>query len=119
MTVQYIEQAGRRVFAVLPIDEWDALQERMEELQDIADAEAARCTESFPAALADRLLAGDDHPLKVWREYRGLTLQALADRCGVTRQILSMIEHAKTKRSADLLAKLAAALGCDMDDLHN
>jgi len=30
----------------------------------------------------------------------------------------SVPEHAKANPSADLLAKLAAALGCDMDDLH-
>jgi hypothetical protein len=29
-----------------------------------------------------------------------------------------MIEHAKAKPSTDLLAKLAAVLGCAMDDLH-
>ena len=67
--------------------------------------------------LADRLLAGVN-PLKAWREYRQLTLQALAERCDVTRQMLSMIEHGKAKTSADLLAKLAAALQCDMDDIH-
>jgi transcriptional regulator with XRE-family HTH domain len=38
--------------------------------------------------------------------------------CGVTRQMLAMIEHGKAKPSADLLSKLAGTLGCDMDDLH-
>jgi hypothetical protein len=33
--------------------------------------------------------------------------------------MLSMVEHAKAKPSTDLLAKLAAVLGCDMDDLHS
>lgn len=32
--------------------------------------------------------------------------------------MMSMIERAKTKPSADLLGKLAGGLGCDMDDLH-
>jgi transcriptional regulator with XRE-family HTH domain len=45
-------------------------------------------------------------------------VQSLFGGCGITRQMLSMVEHAKAKPSTDLLAKLAAALGCDMDDLH-
>ncbi|MDP2195400.1 MAG: helix-turn-helix transcriptional regulator [Rhodocyclaceae bacterium] len=86
-------------------------------MQDIADAKSAQATESLPVEFADRLLAGDN-PLRVWRDHRGLTLQALAVQCGVTRQMLSMIEHGKANASADLLHKLAVALGCDMDDLH-
>jgi transcriptional regulator with XRE-family HTH domain len=32
--------------------------------------------------------------------------------------MLSMIENGKANPSAELLAKLAGALDCDMDDLH-
>ena len=117
MNAQIIEMNGAPAFAVVPLAEWNALLARLENLQDIAEAKSALETETFPAAFADRLLAGEA-PLSVWRNYRGLTLQALAERCGVTRQMLSMIEHGKAKPSADLLAKLAAALKCDMDDLH-
>ena len=117
MSAQIIEHNGHPAFAVVPIAEWTELQMRLEVLQDIADAKSSRDAETFPVELADRLLAGES-PLKVWRDYRGLTLQTLAERCGVTRQMLSMVEHAKAKPSTDLLAKLAAVLGCDMDDLH-
>lgn len=117
MSAQFIELNGVPAFAVVPLAEWNALLARLEDLQDVADAKAAREAETFPAELTDRLLAGEA-PLRVWREHRGLTLQALAERCGVTRQMLSMIEHVKARPSADLLGKLAGALGCDMDDLH-
>ena len=117
MSAQIIEMNGAPAFAVVPVAEWSALLERLENLQDIADAKHAQCAESFPAELAERLLSGEV-PLKVWREYRKLTLQALAVQCGVTRQMLSMVERGKAKPSADLLAKLAAVLGCDMDDIH-
>jgi DNA-binding XRE family transcriptional regulator len=116
MNTQFIEINGAPAFAVVPVAEWNALLARLENLQDIADAKAAVAAETFPAEFADRLLAGEN-PLRVWREYRGLTLQALAEICGVTRQMLSMTERGKTKPSTELLAKLAAALGCDMDDL--
>ncbi|OYY94021.1 MAG: XRE family transcriptional regulator [Hydrogenophilales bacterium 28-61-23] len=117
MSAQIIELNGVPAFAVVPVAEWHALLARLEEVQDIADAKSARESETFPAEFADRLLSGES-PLRVWREYRGLTLQTLAETCGVTRQMLSMIEHGKAKPSADLLGKLAGALDCDMDDLH-
>lgn len=117
MSTQIIELNGVPAFAVVPVAEWNALLARLEEIQDVADARATRDTECFPAAFADRLLSGES-PLRVWREYRGVTLQALADACGVTRQMISMIERNKAKPSSDLLGKLAGALGCDMDDLH-
>lgn len=117
MNAQIIELDGQPTFAVVPIAEWNDMIARLEDLQDIADAKATQGAETFPVEVADRLLAGE-HPLRVWREHRALTLQTLAGRCGVTRQMISMIEHNKAKASADLLAKLADALGCDMDDLH-
>lgn len=116
MSAQIIELNGAPAFAVVPVAEWNDLLARLEDLQDIAEAKAARSEEAFPAELAKHLMSGES-PLKVWREYRQLTLQALAQQCGVTRQMLSMIEHGKTRASADLLSRLAATLGCDMDDL--
>jgi DNA-binding XRE family transcriptional regulator len=116
MSAQIIELNGVPAFAVVPVAEWNALLARLEDLQDIAEAKSAQGAETFPAEFADRLLEGES-PLKVWRAYRGLTLQDLAEKCGVTRQMLSMIEHSKAKPSSDLLARLAIALTCDMDDL--
>jgi DNA-binding XRE family transcriptional regulator len=116
MSAQIIELNGMPAFAVIPIAEWNALLARLEDLQDIAEARSAQGAETFPAEFADRLLQGES-PLKVWHAYRGLTLQGLAERCGVTRQMLFMIEHDKAKPSSDLLARLAIVLACDMDDL--
>lgn len=116
MSIQIIELNGVPAFAVAPIAEWNALLARLEEVRDIAEAKAARDGESFPAEFADRLLSGES-PLRVWRGYRGLTLQSLAIPA-LTRQMLSMIEHGKAKPSAELLSRLAGTLGCDMDDLH-
>ena len=116
MSAQIIELNGVPAFALVPVAEWNALLARLEDLQDIAEARSAQGAETFPAEFADRLLQGES-PLKVWRTYRGLTLQDLAEKCGVTRQMLSMIEHGKAKPSSDLLSRLAIALVCDVDDL--
>jgi len=53
-----------------------------------------------------------------WRDIAGMTQQELADRIGVSREYVSMIENGKravTKRS--LLYDLAAALGVSVTDL--
>jgi DNA-binding XRE family transcriptional regulator len=117
MKAQIIEMDGRPAFAVVPVAQWTSLLERLEALQDIADAKAALGEETLPLEFVERRLAGES-PLKLWREHRGLTLQALAERAGCTRQMLSMAERGKAAPSAGLLARLAAALGCDMEDLQ-
>lgn len=117
MNAQIIEQHGQPAFAVIPYTEWEAILDRLEAIEDRADAEDARHEETFPIEFAERLLRNES-PVRVWREHRGLTLQALAEQCGVTRQMLSMLENGKTRPSAALLGKLAIALRCDMDDLH-
>lgn len=118
MNAQHIEIHGNPAFVVVPVSELESLLARLEALQDLADAKGAMTEESFPVELADRLLAGDPL-LRVWREYRGLTLQALAESCGVSRQMLSMIEHGRTAPSVSLLSRLSSALRCDMGDLHS
>lgn len=94
-----------------------ALLEQLEELQDIADAKAAMTEETFPAEFVDRLLAGEV-PLKVWRDYRSLTLEALAETAGVDRERLSRAEEGQAGLPDDLLARVAQALDCDPDDLN-
>ena len=44
------------------------------------------------------------------RAARGLSLAALADRCGVSRSMISLIERAESSPTAVLLEKLAAGL---------
>lgn len=119
MSAQIIELKGQPVFAVVPIAEWTALLERLETLQDLADFNEAMAhpEETLPLEFIERRLAGES-PLTLWREHRGFTVQALAEQVGCTGKMLSMIEHRTAAPSAELLHRLAAVLGCDMDDLH-
>lgn len=117
MNPQILEQDGHPVFVVLPMTEWKALLQRLEELQDQVDARQARQEESLPLDFVERRLAGES-PLRLWRELRGLTLQDLAERVGCSRQMLSQFERRKTVPSTPLLFRLAQALQVDMDDLH-
>lgn len=122
MNIQIIEHNGTPEYVVIPFVEWQTIVDRLEELEDISDARIisaaiASGEETFPAEFSKRLISGET-PLKVWREYRGLTLAALGKQCGVSAAALSQIENGKRSPSVDLLGKLSRVLGCDMDDLH-
>ncbi len=86
--------------------------------EDLAayDAVSASDEEHFPAALADRLIAGES-PLKVFREYRGLTQGELAKTAITTAPYLSQIENGRRTGSVGLLQRLADALRVEIDDL--
>jgi hypothetical protein len=92
----------------------------IEELIEDALAEAAftraRDQERVPIELVDRLLAGE-HPVRVWRDHRGLSLDALAGKTGLGKGYLSQIENRQRKGTVATLQKLAAALAVDLDDL--
>ncbi len=89
-----------------------------EEMLDILAFDAARqqAGETFPADMVARLIRGEA-PLRVYREYRGLTQQALADASGVSREMIAMIETRKKKGSLTSIHKLATALGIGIEDL--
>ncbi|MBU4525717.1 MAG: helix-turn-helix domain-containing protein [Desulfomicrobium sp.] len=122
MNVQIIEnKSGNPAYAVVPWDEYRTMVERLEELQDIVDADKAMADiidggETYPSELVERLVRGDN-PVRVWREYRGMTTAALAAAAGVTSSAISQIEGGKRGLSVELLKRLAEVLRVDMDDL--
>ena len=104
----------RRALRALPAD----LAAEIEDAADAAalDAAIARDGPYLPAEAVRRLVDGE-HPLRVWREHRGLTLAALADRVGVKKAYLSQVETRRRDGPADLYKRLAAALDVAIDDL--
>jgi len=106
----------------IPKDEYlrlKAIEEDMADLNSAADVLArikAGTDELIPAAVVDRLLAGDA-ALMVWREHRGLSQAELARQSGVNRIQIIDIEAGRKTGSAATLKKLATALQVDMDDL--
>jgi DNA-binding XRE family transcriptional regulator len=115
---QIIESEGKPAFVVLPYADWLTMQELAEDAEDNAALAAfhANPTELFPVSVVDAMIAGE-HPVRVYRNYRGLTLRALADASGITVPYLSQIETGKRNPSTDVLKKIADALGFAMDDL--
>ena len=107
--------------------EYEALRTAAEDAQDLAhlaaQAErernlgvAAARRDHLPGELVRRMLAGE-HPARLWREQRGLTLGDLAARAGIAPSYLSEIETGRKPGSVSALRKLAGALGLTVDDL--
>jgi len=85
-----------------------------EELFDAARAEDAG--EHLPHDVVKRLVDGEP-PLKVFREYRAMTQEALADAANVSTGYVSQIERGTRQPSKKALSAFAAALGLDIEDL--
>ncbi|TCM39135.1 helix-turn-helix transcriptional regulator [Novosphingobium sp. ST904] len=106
----------------IPLEEYQALQEAAEDLADLRASERVKAAvergedEYVPAELVKRILAGES-PLRVWREYRGLTQLALSAATGVNRVQIAQIEGGKRIGSVQTLKNLAEHLGVTVDDL--
>ncbi|MBI5162438.1 MAG: helix-turn-helix transcriptional regulator [Magnetospirillum sp.] len=114
--VQFIEQDGERRFAVLPIADWELILDRLDELEAVRAFDAGVVGETFPEEVVHRLVAGEN-PLRVFREYRGLSLRGLAECAGLSAAYLSDIETGKRDGTIETMKKIAAALGLDLDDI--
>ena len=58
-----------------------------------------------------------EHPVRIWREHRGMTQVCLAEYAGIDRVYLSEIEGRKKPGSVAALRALAEALSVTTDDL--
>ncbi len=69
----------------------------------------------IPAEVTRRVFVDDVHPLKAFREWRGLTQQQLADKAGTAKNYISQIETGRRQPGGKLLHKLARALEVPAD----
>ncbi len=115
---QILEVEGKPRLAVVPLAEWQRIVERLEDAEDALAVRRWRSApgETIPADMVNRLLDGENK-IKVWRMHRGLTQQALADACGVSKPYVSQLEANTRLASQAVLRKLASALRVDLDDL--
>ena len=108
--------------------EWDALQNRLEELSDQLAAirseerlitlgadEARRL--SYTSEEARRIVLDDVAPLTIWRKRAGLSQRALAAAAKVSPSYLAEIEAGKKPGSVAALASLATVLMVPMEHL--
>jgi transcriptional regulator with XRE-family HTH domain len=102
----------------------NAVTQDAEDLSLLLEAEArearigtaAARADCLPLALVRRVVAGES-PLRIWREHRGLSVAALAERSGLSAEAIAAIEAGATPAPAEAYGALAAALGVDPEDL--
>ena len=70
----------------------------------------------MPFELVKRI-AGGEHPVRVWREYRGMKTGELAAAAGLAASYLSDIENGKKPGSVKTMKRIAAALNVTVYDL--
>ena len=120
MTAQFVEIAGTQI-VLLSRDEFARLAEAAEHYDDIVAAVKAQerreaGEEYFPAELANQLLEGEN-PLKVWRKYRGFTLESLAAEVGRQGSFISKLEKGRAQGGVKLWQDIAKVLKVDLEDL--
>jgi len=107
---------------VLSRSAYERLVAAAEEAEEMAAFDRAKAAlaggedELVPGPVAERLLAGEA-PLRVWRNYRGFTQSALAQRAGLPQSVISAVESGRREPSLSALRALARTLDLDLDDL--
>lgn len=124
MNVQVINQNGKPEYAVLPYTDYLVLVEQAEMLDDIESYDdvkksIAKGDEELISAAVINALADGENPIKVWREFRQLTQQQVAQKVGISVPFISQLETEKRNASADVMRKLASLLKVDIEDLFN
>jgi len=118
--VQLIEKGGKPEWAVIPYKEYQELIKVYDYFDDetlFAQAmERNKDNETIPHELVLRLVNGEN-PIRVWRQYRGKTMEELAKQIGVTQSYLSQLESSKRHASQKVLKLLAANLSVDIEEL--
>lgn len=106
----------------IPRAEYDRLRAAARDLADLQAHDRAMAQlaagedELIPAAFANRLIDGES-PLRVYRDLRGLTQAALAERAKVNRVTVAELETGRKQGSLTTLRALAHALNVTLDDL--
>ena len=121
-SVQVIERDGKPEWAVLPYDVYLQLAEEAEMLQDTRDYDSIKAAiergeeELIPSEITYAIL-DCENPIKVWRVYRGLTQNQLAEEVGISTPYLSQIEAQKRTGRTEVLQAIAKALKVTLDDI--
>ena len=115
MNFETVERNSQK-FVLVPIEQYNQLLSDIEMLKDIRDLRSAKAVdeETFPDEVINRLILDEENPIKVYREYRGLTQKQLAAKIGIQRGYLAEIERGRKSGSVKTLKALAEALNVDL-----
>ena len=114
-----IEHEGKPTHVLLRFADWKRIRAILEDAEDLA---AVRRVESdpnqdrIPLQVVKRIL-DDENPVRIWREHRGLTQQALAHAAGLPQSTIARLESGERKGTVAQMRRLANALGITLDTL--
>ena len=86
-------------------------------LHDYREMTNAGPDSALPADILDALSAGQDHPVKIVRNFRGMTQAELAKAAGISRPYLTEIETGKKDGSIRAMKSIAKVLQVSVGDL--
>ena len=110
-----VVQIGGAACAIVPLKDYDALQEALEQAADAEALRLGRTDEVIPMSMADRLYR--ENAVRVWRTHRGMTATELAAAADISNSQLSAIESGDSSGSVAALQRIAEALEVTGDDL--
>ena len=116
--IEHFEREGTKMVS-MPLADWEAIEEALEDehLSRIANEWLSAPREpGIPINLALPIIGGL-HPLKVYREHRGLSQAELAEKVGVRQPAIAQIEGRNRIGRPALLTKLAATLDMPLETL--
>lgn len=122
MTVQVIKQGNKPEWAVVPYETYLQLVEKAEMLQDVQDYDSAKAAlergddELIPSEVVYAILDGEN-AIKVWRKYRSMSQQEVAENAGISVPYLSQLETNKRKGSLEVLSALAKVLKVSLENI--
>lgn len=122
MNVQVIQKNGKPEWAIVPYDTYVKLLKQAEMMEDVRDYDQVKAAlengdeEIVPASVLDALLE-NENPVKVWREWRGLSQRRVAEKAGISATYLSQIESGKRSGTLRVLSSIARTLCVTLDDL--
>ncbi|WP_330204020.1 helix-turn-helix transcriptional regulator [Cyanobacterium sp. Dongsha4] len=116
MTTEIINKNGKD-YAVIPYDFYQKLIEDAEMLADIKAYDTAKnkSEETFPFEVVDSICLKGENPIKVYRQYRGISIIELSKKTKIDVQELEKIENNIYIASQKNLEKIAENLKIDLD----
>ena len=115
--VSFIEDSHGKKAVILALKDYQKIQNQLEELEDIKSyiQHKEHPEDTLPFELVQDLLDSNNSKVKLFRQYKGLTISELAKAAGITESYLSQIENFRRKGTVDIYKKLANILDIDMD----
>lgn len=95
---------GQALFAILPWADYTKLVQQA----------AKNSEETMPFELTKRVIVDGENPIRVYREYRGISQSDLAKLAGISLGFLNRVEGNYVNASRKTLARLANAMNMDI-----